>query len=83
MKFINTTFGLGDVFILFVVAFGFPTYAFLILLSLAILFALACHFLLKANYVFKTIPLAGYLSLFFACILIADFFPSFPDLYMY
>jgi hypothetical protein len=81
-KFINNTFGLGDVFMLLSLALGFPSYTFIILLVMGILFALGCYLLLKANYEYETIPLAGYLSLFFAIILLSTYLPFFPSVYL-
>lgn len=83
MQFINITFGLGDILLLFAVAVGFPSYTFLILLSFSILFALICHFALKKRYTYRTIPLAGYLSLFFSVVLLVDYIPFSPNLYAY
>lgn len=83
MQFINTTFGLGDILMLFAIAVGFPSYTYLILLSVSILFALICHFALKKRYTYQTIPLAGYLSLFFSLVLLMDYIHFSPNLYTY
>lgn len=83
MHFINTTFGLGDALMLFAIAFGFPSYTFLVLFSTSVLFALACHFILKRNYTYRTIPLAGYMSLFFALLFLMDSMNFSPNLYAY
>lgn len=83
MKFINAAFGVGDVLMLFAIAFGFPPYTFLILLSISVLFALGCHFILKRKYPYRTVPLAGYMALFFSVLLAVDHMPFFPNLYAY
>lgn len=83
MSFINTTFGIGDVLILFAVGLGFPSYTFLLLLSLSMLFAIGCYFAFKKKYSYQTVPLAGYMSLFFALLLFMDYMPFFPNLFAY
>ncbi|MCX2679352.1 general secretion pathway protein [Galbibacter sp. EGI 63066] len=80
--FINKTFGLGDAFILMAVAFGFPTITFILLLALAMIFTLLISLLLKKQYAYKTVPFAGYVSLFFAIITLASYAPFFPSTYL-
>ena len=81
-KFINHTFGLGDIFILIVITFGFPTYTFLLLYGLSMLFAVCSHVCLKQFYKHKTVPLAGYIALFYAIVIFFSNFEFFPSIYI-
>ncbi len=65
MKF-SDTFGLGDVLLFIALSFTFSSVSFLILFISALIFSLMLHFILKRNSTIKTVPLAGYMSLFFA-----------------
>ncbi len=89
--------GLGDIFFLFAIALGFSTVSFVTLLVFGLLFSLLTHFLLQGRYVSmllqkhtqdsnnrstKTVPLAGYLSIFFAGVLLVDWLGLYDNLYM-
>jgi len=64
----KNTFGLGDVLFFFAIAFSFSSISFIILFVFALIFSLVLHLFLKRKSTYKTVPLAGYMSLFFACI---------------
>ncbi|WP_299884429.1 hypothetical protein [uncultured Lacinutrix sp.] len=64
----KNTFGLGDVLFFFAIAFSFSSISFIILFVFALIFSLILHLFLKKKSTYKTVPLAGYMSLFFACI---------------
>lgn len=67
-KFLNHSFGVGDLFMFLSVCFLFPSTTFIIFFVFSLLFSLIIHlFINKKN---KTIPLAGYMSLFYALIFI-------------
>ncbi|MDG5490644.1 hypothetical protein [Psychroserpens sp. SPM9] len=68
---ISEAFGSGDAFLFTVLIFSFSTVSFLIIFVFALLFSLVIHLLLKKYSAVKTVPLAGYLSLFFGCSYIA------------
>lgn len=82
MKFLNVSFGLGDLLFFYAFAMGFPTVTFLILFVGAILFALGTFLLTKKNEENETIPLAGLMGLFLIVVLILSFFPIAPSLYL-
>lgn len=63
---ISKTFGLGDMLLFFALAFTFSSVSFLVLFVFGLVFSLILHLLIKNKSEYKTIPLAGYLSLFFA-----------------
>ena len=75
----NQVFGLGDLFLFLALAFSFSTVSFIVLFISALLFSLVLHVgLNKKN---KTVPLAGYLSLFFGMIYMAYWFDIIHSLY--
>lgn len=80
----NNYLGLGDVFFFFAFALSFPTLTFSNFFVFAILFTLVLHLLVKKRYKsnFKTIPLAGFMSLFLFCMYIAHWLKIYPSLYV-
>jgi hypothetical protein len=63
---ISNTFGLGDGLLFFTLAFTFSSVSFLILFVFGLVFSLLIHIAIKKKSEFTTVPLAGYLSLFFS-----------------
>ena len=63
---LNQTFGLGDALLFLALAFTFASITFLILFVFGLVFSLVLHLLLKSKSKHGNVPLAGYLSLFFA-----------------
>lgn len=82
MKFLNVSFGLGDLLFFYALTFGFPTATFLILFVLSILFSLITTILMNWKKGNQTVPLAGLMGLFVIGILLASFFPNVPSLYI-
>lgn len=64
----NQVFGLGDVLLFVALAFTFSTISFLSVFVFGLFCALVLHQALKRYSHFKTVPLAGYLSLYFALV---------------
>lgn len=62
---LSEVFGLGDILFFVAISFSFSMVSFLILFVFALLFSLLLHLLLKHKQTEKTVPLAGYMSLFF------------------
>ncbi len=60
------TFGLGDGLLFLALAFSFSSISFIILFVFGLVFSLVLHLVLKRKSKQTTVPLAGYLSLFFA-----------------
>lgn len=56
-------FGLGDILLFFAIANSFSTISFVVIFSSALFFALTVHLVPKNKY--PSVPLAGYMSLFF------------------
>lgn len=80
---LKEVFGLGDLFFFVFIAFSFSIVSFLILFIFSLLFALILHFVLKHRNAEKTVPLAGYMSLFFGVIYGISFFMECHFLYAY
>jgi len=55
--------GLGDILLLFGLAFTFSSVSFIVIFICAIIFSLVLHMVFKRNN--STVPLAGYMGLFF------------------
>lgn len=66
-KFYNTI-GLGDVLFFYAVAFSFSTISFSVIFICGLIFSLLTHILLKRKS--ESVPLAGYMSLFFGLVYI-------------
>ena len=60
--------GLGDVLLLVALSFTFSNAFFLVSLVVGLVCALALHLIYNRVYKTKTVPLAGYLSLFFLAV---------------
>jgi len=75
----SQVFGLGDVFLFIALAFSFSTVSFVVLFISALVFALLLH--LSLNKKTTTVPLAGYLSLFFGVVYMAYWFEIIHSLY--
>ena len=61
----SETFGFGDVLLFVGLIFSFSTISFLILFVFSLLFALIIHLIIKQYSKLQSVPLAGYISLFF------------------
>jgi len=68
---ITNTFGLGDGLLFLALVFSFSSITFIILFVGGLIFSLVMHLILKQKSKYKTVPLAGYLSLFFALVYIS------------
>lgn len=64
----NHVFGLGDVLFFFAVCSSFSTISFIVIFSCSLFFSLILHLFLSQNKKSLTVPLAGYMSLFFSFI---------------
>ncbi len=61
----GSAFGLGDVLLFMGLVFSFSTISFLVVFVFSLLFALILHLVLKQGSKLQSVPLAGYISLFF------------------
>ena len=81
--FINGSIGIGDLLLFLFLCFTFSTITFTILFSFSLLFSLILHFILNHKNKDATVPLAGYMSLFFATVYLTSFFINPAYLYSY
>ena len=82
VNFINGSFGLGDVLFFLALCLAFPTVTFTILFVFSVMFSLALHIFFKRYYKFTTVPLAGYMALFYVVILTVSILFNFSPLYL-
>ncbi|WP_111684205.1 hypothetical protein [Winogradskyella tangerina] len=62
---INEAIGLGDILLFFGLVFSFSTLSFLVLFVFSLLFSLILHLIVKKYSKWPSVPLAGYISLFY------------------
>lgn len=77
-KFLGESIGGGDLFLFIALCFCFPTISFIVFFVISLLYSLLIHFIIKKRD--TTVPLAGYMSLFFMLIYMLSFSNSI-DLY--
>lgn len=77
------SFGLGDVLFFVFICFTFSIISFIVLFIFSLIFSLLAHFVLSKNSNDKTVPLAGYMSLFFGTVYGFTFFCEGNFLYAY
>ena len=82
MPFLNGSFGLGDLLFFYAICFAFPNFSFIVLFIFSIFFALAVHLFLRSSAKSKTVPLAGYMALFFAITFFISLFYTRHSLYL-
>lgn len=82
-SFLKEVFGLGDVLFFIFIAFSFAIVSFLILFVFALVFSLLLHLILQYKQTEKTVPLAGYMSLFFGVVYVISFLCDYNFLYAY
>ncbi len=76
---IFNVFGLGDLLLFIGLAFTFSSVSFLVLFVCALIFSLLLHISIKRSN--ATVPLAGYMSLFFGITYIAQWMGFINNLY--
>ncbi len=78
----NEAFGVGDVLFFIAMAFTFSTISFLVVFIFSLIFSISLHLVLNKKSKFSTVPLAGYMSLFFAITYIAQWAGILTNLYI-
>lgn len=81
--FLNNVFGLGDILFFLFICFTFSSISFFILFAFSLFFSLLLHLALGHKNKDKTVPLAGYMSLFFGVVYIISFLCECSFLYTY
>lgn len=69
---IEESLGIGDILLFLFLSFTFSITSFLVLFIFSLLFSLSLHLLLQHKNSDKTVPLAGYMSIFFATVYLID-----------
>ncbi|WP_163408511.1 general secretion pathway protein [Flavobacterium ajazii] len=80
---LKNTIGLGDVLFFIFIAGAFSIVSFLVLFVFSLVFSLMLHLVLNNRKKQATVPLAGYMSLFFGVVYIASFCYNDTFLYAY
>lgn len=75
--------GIGDILFFVFISCTFSIVSFLILFVFALLFSLILHFVLSNKTEQQTVPLAGYMSLFFGAVYAVSFCYNSTFLYAY
>ena len=78
---LREVFGLGDLLFFVAISFALPSVSFIVLFVGSILFSGVLH--LVRRHQERTVPLAGYMALFFACCLIVNETGLFQNIYGY
>ncbi len=73
--------GFGDILMFFFLIFTFSSMSFIIIFISAIFFSYIIHLLLKKNFKNKTVPLAGYMSIFYVFTYLAFWYEAIDSLY--
>lgn len=81
LNFLEEVFGLGDILFFIFISFSFSTVSFITLFVFSLIFSLLLHQLFKNKNSDTSIPLAGYMSLFFGTIYLLSFIVNVSFLY--
>lgn len=82
-RFLNESIGAGDILFFVCLPFTYATAAFVVLFVFSLVFSLLMHLVLSRKQADKTVPLAGYMSLFFATVYVASLFTEPKYLFSY
>jgi len=78
---LKNTFGMGDILLFLGLAFSFSSISFVVLFVFALVFSLVLHLFLKKKSSYDTVPLAGYMSLFFMIAYATHWLGGIPHIY--
>lgn len=79
----SNSIGIGDILFFIFISGTFSIVSFLVLFVFALLFSLLLHFVLNNKKEYQTVPLAGYMSLFFGAVYVMTFLYNSSFLYAY
>lgn len=82
-RFLNESIGVGDILFFVCLPSTFATTSFIVLFVFSLFFSLLLHLILSRKHTDETVPLAGYMALFFAIVYIVSFFTGPKYLYSY
>ncbi len=78
---LKEVFGLGDALLFIGLCIAFPIASFIIFFVFSLFFSLILHFVLKNKMKVESVPLAGYMSVFFIGIYLIHWTGFLPNLY--
>ncbi|MEO1010893.1 MAG: hypothetical protein AAFX53_06270 [Bacteroidota bacterium] len=81
-RFLNVSFGLGDLLFFYAFALGFPSMTFVLLFTAALFFSFLAFLASRTLDHRETVPLAGLMGLFLLGIHAVSFIPNVPYLYV-
>lgn len=67
-KAVQETFGMGDTLFFLAISFSFSSYTFIVTFIFSLIFSLSIHLILKRKSNFISVPLAGYMSIFYSIV---------------
>jgi len=73
--------GLGDILLFLALACSMNTVSFIITLIFSLIFSLSMHLVFKKKSTFNTVPLAGYISLFYIFVFLAQWLNLMDSIY--
>ncbi|MDL5514712.1 hypothetical protein QSE00_23075 [Arenibacter sp. M-2] len=82
-KFLDVSFGLGDLFFFYALAVGFPAITFVILFVGALFSSLFITLFQKNKKVGNSVPLAGHMGIYLIAVLLISFSSKAPNLYVF
>ena len=80
---LKETLGLGDILFFIGLALSFATITFIVTFVFALMFSLLLHLVIKSNNHNKTVPLAGYMSLFYIAVFVGSWLEIINNVYHY
>jgi len=81
-KFINVSFGIGDILFFYALTLGFPSITFIFIFVGSILFSIILFLIFKNKWSLNTVPLAGLMGLYLLGVFIINYLPNMPFLYL-
>lgn len=80
---LKDTLGLGDILFFIALALSFATTTFIITFVFALMFSLLIHLVIKSKTPNKTVPLAGYMSLFYMAVFVGYWLGIINAIYLF
>jgi hypothetical protein len=78
---LKEVFGSGDALLFIALCVAFPSISFIIFFVFSLLFSLVLHFMFQNKMKQSSVPLAGYMSLFFIGIYLMNWIELLPNMY--
>jgi hypothetical protein len=79
--FVNNVIGSGDILMFYCLAPTLPSISFVTMFVFSLIFSLVLHKVIKSGPEYTTIPLAGYMALYFSVLYLVTFFCDYRELF--